>query len=356
MGLKAMPIGRRLAVITNGDRQEVILNIGIVDTRFGAHKGGAFKLVGGAKTGFEEQPLSADHRLGKQIQLRIERNRLGAGLLDIQFQMILQIAANAWTVGQNLDSVFAQMFSRPNPRQHQHFWRVDGRGCKDHLFARPHPFDVVAALDFNANRLVSLKHHTTGKTAHHAQVVALQRWLQIGIGGRPAAAFVYGLLHRPEAFLLQAVVIVGDLKTCLTACLNKGMEERIVARSTPDMQRPIGAAPLALCPTMTGFGALEIGLHIGIGPAGSTALIPMIEVFCMTAHIDHAVDRRRPTDHLATRCRQLAVVQIGFRLGAKSPIIARHVHWIRKRRGHLDEGTDIGTAIFQNQNGMLAVF
>lgn len=50
----------RLAVIADGNRQEVILDIGIFHTRLGADEGGGFKMVCCTVAGFEEQPFRAN--------------------------------------------------------------------------------------------------------------------------------------------------------------------------------------------------------------------------------------------------------------------------------------------------------
>ena len=77
------------AVITDSHRQKMILNIGVFDTRFGAHESRAFKLIGRAKAGFGKQPLRPDHGLAPQVPMFEQRHRFDRGLLDVKFQMIL---------------------------------------------------------------------------------------------------------------------------------------------------------------------------------------------------------------------------------------------------------------------------
>ena len=43
MGLETVTFGWRLAVIADGDRQEVILDVRIVDARLGSEEGGTFE-------------------------------------------------------------------------------------------------------------------------------------------------------------------------------------------------------------------------------------------------------------------------------------------------------------------------
>ena len=99
MRLEAMALHRRLAVIAHGCGDEVELDVRIIDACGGADEGAGFKMVGRAKAGFEEQPFRADQPLGKQVEFGIERQRLRAALLDIDFHMILQVFADAGPVG-----------------------------------------------------------------------------------------------------------------------------------------------------------------------------------------------------------------------------------------------------------------
>ena len=78
------------------------------------------------------------------------------------------------------------------------------------------------------------------------------------------------LLHRAKAFLLLAIVIFSDFKACLLARLDKGMKQRIVTFAALHVKRAAGAAPAFLSAARI-FHALEIGQHIGIGPAARTA-------------------------------------------------------------------------------------
>ena len=91
MRLEAVRLGRRLAVVAHRRREEVVLDVGIVDAGRRAHEGRRLELVGGAEPGLEEQPLRADQRLGERVEHRVERDRLGRFLLDVELQMVLQV-------------------------------------------------------------------------------------------------------------------------------------------------------------------------------------------------------------------------------------------------------------------------
>ena len=78
-----------------------------------------------AETAFQEQPFRPDHRLGQQVPMLIERDRLFGGHLDIHFKVILKIRAHTRPVRHHIDAVFRQMRGGSNPRQHQDFGRID---------------------------------------------------------------------------------------------------------------------------------------------------------------------------------------------------------------------------------------
>ena len=68
MGLKAVGLCGGLAVIANGHRDEVVLNIGIFDAGPRAQEGRHLEMVGGAKACLEKQPFGTDQPLGKEVQ------------------------------------------------------------------------------------------------------------------------------------------------------------------------------------------------------------------------------------------------------------------------------------------------
>src|SRR5690606_10193627 len=99
MRLEAVHLGRGLAVIADRGRQEMILDIWVLHPRAGAHEGRGLEMVRGAEPGLEEEPFRANEDLRKEPEARVQGDRLAAGLLDIEFQMVLQVSAYAGQVG-----------------------------------------------------------------------------------------------------------------------------------------------------------------------------------------------------------------------------------------------------------------
>ena len=188
--------------------------------------------------------------------------------------MVLQIAADAGPVGDHLDAVFPEMRGRADARQHQELRRIDRRGGDDHFASRLNDLNLFASFDLDADGALILDDHPPREAVDQAHIFPLQRGPQIGVGRRPAAAAVDGLLHRPEAFLLGAVVVVGQLEAGLAARFDKGGVERVAcAGPRCTCSGPLVAAPAVLAAVGV-LHALEVGEHVGKAPAGRALLRP----------------------------------------------------------------------------------
>ena len=114
MQLKAMAFGWRRAIIADRHRQEVILNIRIRHALIRPDKAQGFKMIGRPRPCFGKQPLRANPRFGKQVEIFIKRDRLQAFHLKIHFQMILQVFTDAAAIGNRRDAMGFQQSRRPN--------------------------------------------------------------------------------------------------------------------------------------------------------------------------------------------------------------------------------------------------
>ncbi len=112
MDLVAVATRQRFAVIGNGQRQKMELNVGIDNARAASNMTATFKMVGGTQTAMGEQPFGANLGFAKQSNVLIQANRLRAFLLDVQLQMIHQVFTNTRAVLQHFNSVIAQFLLR----------------------------------------------------------------------------------------------------------------------------------------------------------------------------------------------------------------------------------------------------
>src|SRR3954451_10319450 len=104
--------------------------------------------------------------------------------------MVLQVLPDARPVGDDWDAVLGKVPGRADPRQHEKLRRVD-RGSRDHdLTSCLNDFYLFASLDLYPGRALILDDDAPRETLDEANVSAFQSRLQIGVGGRPAAAVV----------------------------------------------------------------------------------------------------------------------------------------------------------------------
>ena len=151
----------------------------------------------------------------------------------------------------------------------------------------------------------------------------------------PALAVLLRDLVGAEAFLLLGVEILADAELRLARGLQKCLAHRIVGAQSRDMERAALAVILA-----AEFGivlrALEVGQHVGIGPAGIAERGPLIVVASVAADIDHGIDRGRAAEPLAARLIADPAVEARLRHGVERPVVdlaGDHQHQ-RARRGH----------------------
>jgi hypothetical protein len=115
---KLWPFVGVAAVVVNRHRQEVVLDVWPLELFAGADKTARFELVAGADARAVEQPLGADCRLVVPFSASgIQRNRLGARVLQVHLEMVLQVLADARQVVNHLDVEPLEQFAGPTPER-----------------------------------------------------------------------------------------------------------------------------------------------------------------------------------------------------------------------------------------------
>src|SRR5262249_25322509 len=108
-----------------------------------------------------------------------------------------------------------------------------------------------------------------------------------------AIAATDGVLTAPEAFLLLAVVVVGDWEARGRGGFEPCVVKRIARLCEFRANRPGSAAPRILA-RLPALAALEVGQHIGIGPTARAFMPPPFVAAAVPARKSHHVDRGRP--------------------------------------------------------------
>ena len=104
------------AVIAHGNRQEVVLDIGVFDARMAADEGGTFELVRGTGATTRQKPAAAYPGLPEKVPVTVEGNRLFRGHLDVDLEMVLEVRADAGRVPDHLDPVGSEVCTRTDAR------------------------------------------------------------------------------------------------------------------------------------------------------------------------------------------------------------------------------------------------
>ena len=110
----------------------------------------------------------------------------------------------------------------------------------------------------------------------------------------------------------------------------------------------------ALAPP-TVFRALEIGQNAGITPTREPGLTPLLVIQRMPARVDHRIDRRGASQHLAARHEYFAVVAMRLRLGGELPIEAGMGAQPSHPEGHVDVGIPVAAAGLQEKDRGIAI-
>ena len=224
-----------------------------------------------------------------------------------------------------------------DPGQHQQLRRLERAGGKDHFPAGANLPGLLALPVLDAHGALAFEQDAGGLgIGLDAQIRArCHERMNVAARRAPALAVLLCDLVGAEAFLLLGVEVLADAELSLARGLQVDIPDRIVGSQPRDMERAALAVILAV-----EFGivlrALEVGQHIGIGPAGVAKRCPLIVIAAVAADVDHRIDRRRAAESLAARLIADASIEAGLRHRIERPVVdlaADHQDH-RARRGH----------------------
>jgi hypothetical protein len=151
MRLKAVLLRERRAVVGHRHRQEMILDVGIGDARAAADEAAGLEMIGGAEAVLAQQPAQRRSApSASRIDRGVQRDRLLAGHLKIEFQMILQILADARQVLDDSMPSARSSAAGPTPESFKQLRRIDRAAARGSLRADPHAVQRAAAPVFEA--------------------------------------------------------------------------------------------------------------------------------------------------------------------------------------------------------------
>ena len=153
--------------------------------------------------------------------------------------------------------------------------------------------------------------------------VTTRRFGRLRAGRRKAFAVVQRMpsalvdLEVAGTLVVAVVEVVAAGNADLLGGVAKRLED-VPAQALPrDLPLAAGAVQVGVAAEAV-LGAAEVGKHVLPAPAGIAELAPVVVVGRLAAHVDHAVDRRAATEHLAARIAERPAVETGLGLGRAS--------------------------------------
>src|SRR5438876_6739487 len=142
----------------------MVLQIRMRDLGVAADEGAGIKMRGSPQSGFQQEPSRADNHSCYWILRHVERDRLFAGVLNVEFEVVVEIAADTGQVMRYRNALSPHLVRRPDPRQQQELRRVD-RAPRENDLARSGRAQRAAVLEFDRGRATTFHDDTARKRA-----------------------------------------------------------------------------------------------------------------------------------------------------------------------------------------------
>jgi len=158
-----------------------------------------------------------------------------------------------------------------------------------------------------------------------------------------------------NAFLRLAIEVGVDDVARLSPRSKPGSLQRVVGAQLADLQRPLTAMQRG-AEGVVAFAADEVRQHVAPAPAGVAERGPVVVILALATDVDHRVDARRATEHLAARHIAAAAIQARLRHRLEGVVVQLAGHHQYGTRGHRSQPVaDVGTG-FQHQHLGARVF
>src|ERR1700761_7426876 len=283
-------------------------------------------MIRGPEAASAHEPLGADERAAEEARMGEQRDRPLGGQLKGEFQMILQVFANAGPIRDDLDPKRAQLRRRPHTRKLQELRRINRAATENDLAPRAHLPLTSATPVVDTDRAAPLEGDLSREGMNgDLKVRAFHRRPEIGVGGRPSHAVPHRHAERAKSLLPLAVEVIAHRVAGLPAGLDEGVIERI-AFAPMRICQGSRASTVGVSSALETLGATEVGEHVSIAPPFRALLFPALEIERMPAHIDHAIDRRRAAQNLASRTSDAPTAEMWLWLATVTPIVGLGVH------------------------------
>src|SRR6266704_1208103 len=126
----------------------MVLQVRMRDLGVAADEGAGLKMRGSPQSGFQQEPSRADNHAYYWILRHVERDRLFAGVLNVELEVVLEIAADTRQIMRDGNALSPHLVRRSDPRQQQELRRVD-RAPREHDLARSGQAQRSAVPEFD---------------------------------------------------------------------------------------------------------------------------------------------------------------------------------------------------------------
>ena len=252
--------------------------------------------------------------------------------------MVLQVLPHPGQVGDHVHPERGQVSGVADTGELQQLRRVDRAAAQDDLTRADLTRRPAAVAVRHAHGPVPLEQDPGDEgPAGHVQVRPAHHRVQVGAGRAEPPAPVDVAVEGGEAFLAEAVDVLGELVPSLLDRFEERLEERAGGRAALEHQRAVAATEL-IRPGQAGLHPLEVGQAVRVVPAAHARVRgPALVVQRVAALEDHPVDAAGTAEHLSPGVVDAAAVQVRFGLRLVLPVVEPAADRERERGRHVDE-------------------
>jgi hypothetical protein len=351
--LVAVIAGRGRAVVADGDGKEMEHEVRVGHLLVAAHEAAGFKMVGGSVSFPQKEPLGADAGAVAPLEGGRDGHGLGAGVLDIDLQMILEVLPHPRNVCDHVDSEGAELGGIADAGELQELRGIDGPATEHDLTGVGPDLAVTGQLVFDGDGPLAVEDDLRDEgPGVDFEVRAIHDRVEVGAGGADPPPSVQVAVEGGKPLLPVPVHVVGERIPGFDDGPEEGAEQGVRDRSPFEHERAVTAPPLVAAGE-TVLHLLEIRQAVGVVPLIHAGIgRPPLVVHGVAALEDHAVDGARPAEDLAPGVVDAPSVHVGLRLGLVLPVVEAAPYREREGGRHVDEDVPrvVGAAGFEDEH------
>src|SRR5579864_7977392 len=215
--------------------------------------------------------------------------------------MILQVFADTTQIVHDVQAKVLQTRTVTDAGQFEQLWRVDGARTQHDFAARFREVVGAAAAVLDADTATVFEDESLCQRAgDHREIRTLLCGTQKGLRGIPADTALLVDIEVADAGVVAAVEVIGGGDAGLLRGLREGLEDLplqalfLYAPGAACAMRFAGAPVIVLAAFEDGKDGVPCPRWV------VSQARPFVVVFALTAHVDHAVDRRTTAQHAST--------------------------------------------------------